>query len=187
MHQRKLVWPVVVPLACCLSGSPAPGGPQSTTYDCVANEPDERIAGCTQIINSGRARPRDRATAFYRRGQAYFQKEAYDRAIADFTSAIRLDPKDARVFNARGLAYREKDNPDAAIADFTSAIRLDPKNVRVYNHRGVAHGDKADFDRAIADYSAAIRLDPKYSIAYFNRAKEYRDYGQLERAIADLT
>ncbi|MBO0800454.1 MAG: tetratricopeptide repeat protein [Blastocatellia bacterium] len=32
----------------------------------------------------------------------------YDRAIADFDEAIRLNPKSADVYNSRGLAFADK-------------------------------------------------------------------------------
>jgi tetratricopeptide (TPR) repeat protein len=51
-----------------------------------------------------------------------------DRAIADYTQAIQLDPKSGRAYYGRGLVYRKKGDTDRAIADFTQAIKLDPKS-----------------------------------------------------------
>ena len=51
----------------------------------------------------------------------------HDKAIADLTEAIRLDPKHAIVYSDRGAAYRASGECDKAIADLTEAIRLDPK------------------------------------------------------------
>ena len=53
-------------------------------------------------------------------------KKEYDKAIADYTEAIRLDPKNARAYTNRGGLGRQEEY-DKAIADFTEAIRLDPK------------------------------------------------------------
>ena len=60
-------------------------------------------------------------------GRAYAKKGDYDKAIADYTEAIRLDPKNAEAYCNRGHAYEEKGDYDKAIADCTEAIRLDPK------------------------------------------------------------
>jgi tetratricopeptide (TPR) repeat protein len=49
-----------------------------------------------------------------------------DRAIADFTQVIRLNPTDAMAYNNRGKAYTDKKDYARAIADFTEALRLDP-------------------------------------------------------------
>src|SRR5262249_1166922 len=51
--------------------------------------------------------PKD-AAAYFKRGSAYRAKEDYDRAIMDYTEAIRLDPNSASAYNNRGLAYQDK-------------------------------------------------------------------------------
>jgi tetratricopeptide (TPR) repeat protein len=104
--------------------------------------------------------------AYNNRGIAWSHKKDYDRAIADFNEAIRLDPNDATAYNNRGWAWSNKKDYDRAIADYSEAIRLDPKYALAYNNRGWAWSNKKDYDRAIADYNEAIRLDPKFASAY---------------------
>jgi tetratricopeptide (TPR) repeat protein len=120
-------------------------------------------------------------------GDADLIKKDYDRAIADYTEAIRLDPTLAVTFSGRGSAYYEKHDYDRAVADQTEAIRIDPKLADAYLHRGWAYSyGKKDYDRAIADYTKAIQLDPSFLGAYFHRGWAYwdgkRDY---DHAIAD--
>ena len=144
--------------------------------------PDLMIDGCTAVIQSG-----PRAWAFNNRGSAYGRKGDYDRAIADSTEAIRLDPKDAHAYNNRGHAYYGKGDYDRAIGDYTEAIRLDPKDAKVFENRGVAYNLKGDFDRAIADSTEAIRLDPKFANAFNTRGNAYLRRAEYDRAIADYT
>jgi tetratricopeptide (TPR) repeat protein len=115
------------------------------------------------------------------------RKAVYDRVIADFSQAIRLDPNYATAYSNRGVAYKEKGDHDRAIADYSQAIRLDPNYATAYNNRGNAYSDKGDHDRAIADYSQAIRLDPNDAMAYNNRGIAYSDKGDHDRAIADYS
>jgi tetratricopeptide (TPR) repeat protein len=49
-----------------------------------------------------------------------------DRAIADYTEALRLDPKYTFAYYNRGDAYRYNGDLDRAIADYTEALRLVP-------------------------------------------------------------
>ena len=48
----------------------------------------------------------------------------YDKAIADYTVAIRLEPKDAQAYQNRGVAYEKKDEKAEAEEDFAQAKKL---------------------------------------------------------------
>jgi tetratricopeptide (TPR) repeat protein len=61
------------------------------------------------------------------RAEAHGDDGDRDKAIADYTEAIRLAPKCAEAYTNRGISYYEKGEQDKAIADYTEAIRLDPK------------------------------------------------------------
>ena len=62
-------------------------------------------------------------------------KKEYDKAIADYTQVIRLDPKYVFAYRERGIASK-KERDGKAIADFNEAIRLDPKYAFAYYDRG---------------------------------------------------
>ena len=146
---------------------------------------DERIAACTRAIKSGKLSNADLAATYYNRGIEWRNKRDNDRAIADYTEALRLDPKDASAYNNRGLIWRDKRDYDQAIADYGAAIRLRPKDASFYNNRGIAWRDKKDYDRAIADYTEAIRLKADYVFAYNNRGNAWSSKRDYDRAIAD--
>jgi tetratricopeptide (TPR) repeat protein len=84
----------------------------------------------------------------------------YDRAIADYTEAIRLAPTSAWAYCRRANAYLFKDEFDRVIADCDEAIRLDPTYAWAYCSRGHAFAAKGDFRSAIADLTEYLRLDP---------------------------
>ena len=54
------------------------------------------------------------ALAFYNRGLALRRKGEDERAIADFSQAIRFDPKNALAYYNRGIAYRSNGDIDHA-------------------------------------------------------------------------
>ncbi|MDR0304925.1 MAG: tetratricopeptide repeat protein [Chitinispirillales bacterium] len=70
----------------------------------------------------------NRAADHNNRGVEYLNKGDYDRAIADFNEAIRIDPNNAIVRGNRGNAYFMKNDYDRAIADFKEAIKLNPND-----------------------------------------------------------
>jgi tetratricopeptide (TPR) repeat protein len=77
----------------------------------------------------------------------------YDNAIADFTEAIRLDPKSAKVYSSgRADTYEHKGDHDKAIRDSIEAIRLDPNCTSAYNSLGIAYdGYAREMSRADAE------------------------------------
>ena len=123
-------------------------------------DPDLRIGACTWLLNSGRLAEKSISSAYNNRGNAYRRKGQYDRAIADHTQAIKLNPKYAGAYNNRGYAYDGKGEYDRAIADYGTAIGLNPKYAMAYKNRGNVYLRKGDHDAAMRDYNQAIALNP---------------------------
>jgi len=114
-------------------------------------------------------------------------KGQYDKAIADYTKAIELNPRDAKAYNNRGNAYGNKGQYDQAIADYTKAIELNPRDATTYYNRGMSYGkDKGQHDQAIADYTKAIELNPRFAAAYNNRGIAYYNKGEYDKAWEDV-
>ncbi len=124
----------------------------------------ELIAGMQKQATT----PEENAVILLCRGFAYGTKGDMDKAVADFTEAIRLDPKSPEAHFNRGNAFLRKGDLDKAIADFTESIRLDPRHAETFGGRGSSCRLKGNYDKAIADYTEAIRLAPVYSDNYFS-------------------
>ena len=124
-------------------------------------DPDTGIMACTEDINSGKWKGHNQAVSYFNRGNAYRRKGDQDRAIADNTQAISLDPKYAKAYYNRGYTYHGKGDNDRAIADYTQAISLDPKNSVAYFYRGRLNLYAGSLDKALADLSQASALAPK--------------------------
>src|SRR5438309_1450787 len=93
------------------------------------------------------------------RGAAHANQGEHDKAIADYTQAIQLDPKSVGAYYNRANSYDNKGDQARAIADYTQAIGLDPELVGAYVNRGNVYRQKREFDKAITDLTEAIRLD----------------------------
>ena len=109
-----------------------------------------------------------------------------DGAIADFTRAVELNPKDDAPYYNRAQAKRLKKDAAGAIADYTRAIDLGSTNPAAYNNRGNARAENNDRDGAIADYTRAIELKADYARAYYNRAVAKKEKGDATGAAADF-
>jgi tetratricopeptide (TPR) repeat protein len=127
------------------------------------------------------------AASFLKSGDSYLNRGDYDKAIADYTRAIEIDPRDAVAYENRGIAYTSKGDIDRAVADFTQAISIDPLYAGTYFNRGCAYDEQGDYDKAIADYTQTISIDPMFAGAYHNRGFDYNEKGDYDKAIADYT
>jgi len=72
---------------------------------CANGDPDIEIASCTTLAEGDAEPPGHRTIAFNNRGNAYFAKGDFDRAIEDYSHAIRLSPQFNAAFNNRANAY----------------------------------------------------------------------------------
>ena len=129
----------------------------------------------------------EKADTYHHQAYAYAMTGELDKAVADYSEAIRLDPKDARLYHGRAYVYARQGQLDKTIADCTEAIRLDPKLAPPYGNRGEAYVRKGELNKAIADFSELIRLAPTDVNAYLYRGIARGSMGDYDTAIADYT
>ena len=130
------------------------------------------------------------AEAFFNSGNASLEKKQYDRAISDFTEAIRLDPNYEGAYINRANAFSSKGNYDRAISDLNEAIRISADDSVAYFNRGWDYEELRNFDKAISDYSEAIRIEPDSGFAcfaYLKRGDVYNHNADYDKAISDYT
>jgi len=112
--------------------------------------------------------------------------ESVDKAIADFTEALRIDPNDLGSRSNRAMVYELKGDYDKAIVDENRVLRDNPGYARGYHLRGQTYEKKGDHDKAILDENIAIRLDPSNAGPYYAlRALAYEKKGDKAKAAAD--
>ena len=82
---------------------------------------------------------------YTQRGVIYQTIGEADRAILDYSDAIRLAPRETYPLINRGvLLYLRKDNNEGAIADLTAALKLKPCEVSAWANRGIVYKRKGD-------------------------------------------
>lgn len=86
--------------------------------------------------------------------------EHMEHAVADYTSAIELDPQYAKAYNNRGNAYASLGDAETAIADYDAALELDDTLSLAYFNRGLMYSRVADYEEAIADLEMYLELEP---------------------------
>ena len=126
------------------------------------------------------------ALALYRRGVALDALGQTDRALSDYTAAIRLKPAEPSAYFERGILLATRKRAyGRAIADFTRALELEPQNIDALLFRGDAYGQMGDFGHAFADLNRAVELAPTSARGYFYRGLANSRRGENRLALAD--
>ena len=159
----------------------------------VPNTPATAAApGSSVPVRSASATAREK----FDHGVSLASTDNLDGALADFSEAIRLDPKFSDAYVQRGQAMFKNGNADRAIADFTQALQIDPRNAGAFKARGMAMLYKGDDDGAIIDLTKAIQyaeIDPasipavEVFYARRSRASLYDRKQLYDRELIDLT
>jgi tetratricopeptide (TPR) repeat protein len=110
-----------------------------------------------------------------------------DRALADATEAIRLDPKNAASWVLQGSIQRQRGDAEKVAACAEAALQLDPGCADAYCLRAMVRQDAGDRERALEDYARAIELNPGCGDAYNNRALLLWQLHDSDRVIDDAT
>jgi tetratricopeptide (TPR) repeat protein len=113
----------------------------SGLYNEYLRDYDNAIAHYTQasaedadFSHYGGSTDEARAHAYHYRGRVYqWYNKDNAKAVADFTAALRLDPKIEMVRYRRALAYHDLKEYAKANADFTAARDLDPDYPNLLN------------------------------------------------------
>lgn len=143
---------------------------------------DQAIAACDRAV----ALKADFADAYILRGRAHAALNDQEHAVADFSAAIEIRPRDPQAPIERASAYIDQKNYAAAISDAASAIALDPKLARAYNLRGTALRALGQAQKAIEEFTRAAELEPNAD-NFYQRGATYQILGDHKRAILDFT
>jgi tetratricopeptide (TPR) repeat protein len=125
------------------------------------------------------------ANVYHARGYFYTARGQYQRAIENYSEAIRIKPDYAQAYYNRGVTYAAIGQHQHAVEDYDKAIRIRPNSAADYTSRGMVYNNLGQYQRAIEDYNKAIYLKPFYALTYNNRGNVYTNLGQYRRAIED--
>ena len=95
--------------------------------------------------------------ALTNRGFARGDREAQ---IADYSEAIRCNPRYYLAYYNRGNARHEAGDFAGAVADHSTVIALRPTDANAWNNRGWARQSLGDYAGAAADYTRALEFAP---------------------------
>lgn len=127
-----------------------PDGPIASE-DAPELEPDDlSIERLDQLLGE----PSPRPVYYGIRGELWKRNGDLERASADFSRLIELEPENARARSARGHCQLQMGSRQNALVDFTKALALDPDQQDARCSRAAIYLDLEAWDQALADFSA---------------------------------
>jgi tetratricopeptide (TPR) repeat protein len=108
-----------------------------------------------------------------------------DRAIADCSRALEIDPQCWIALSVRADVFAERD-PDRAIVDCDLGLKLNPGFVEFRRIRAVAQARKGNFTLALEDADEAIRMRPGIGRLHRLRATVLQSLRKHAQAATDL-
>lgn len=133
------------------------------------------FAGAVQRFSDSIA-IRESADAYMERGNAYENLQQTDRALADWSKALNLNPGLAAAYTARATHYRLAGDFAKALPDLEQSIQIDP-SVDGYFQRGQVYAALGDYQKAIEDYDRSILERREAPYVYLARSIAKRALG----------
>lgn len=143
------------------------------------------------------------ALPYWNRGQYLRKKGEVARALADYTTAVNVDPDNPELYNSRGKTYfdlastgkredpKTAENLQKALSDYNKSIELSEKKPKTQSealiNRGAAKGLSGQFEAALVDLNKGVALDPTNKNGYFNRSIVYYNLNNYDQAINDYS
>ena len=128
---------------------------------------------------------RNRSLIYYKRGNIFYTQKLYNRALQDYTHAIRIRPGYFRAYNARGNVFFTEKQYNRAIQDYTQALKFQPFYSIAYTNRANALWHSGNKIQALQDYSQAIQTDPNNATTYYNRGCAFFQLARYQEALKD--
>jgi tetratricopeptide (TPR) repeat protein len=134
--------------------------------------------------------------AYNNRASSYYDRGEYEKALADYDSALRGPPLLGRAhankrrsayFNDRAITYVRLGRYAEALADESQAIGLRPTQASYYFNRGNIYFLTGRYPEARDDIDRAIAVSLVPAPAYFKkRGLVYRRLGMEDQALEDM-
>ena len=135
----------------------------------------------TQLID----RHPNSAADYNNRGLIYFQSGEMDLAIADYNTALQLNPHLDNAYNNRANYYAAEGKLAKAIEDYEIALDLNPTNIRAWINQGITFRQMGQYSQALDNFDFALHLGQLAGNIYAERGRTYHLWGDWNCAIAD--
>lgn len=154
----------------------------SSAADCLSDDNERRIAGCTVIIDNPATPPLDRSNALAIRGLALSIKGQLDRAIEDYDASLAINPNSPSALNNRAWAFYRSGRGTEGLPDVERSLMLNPESEHSWDTRAHIRQLMGNVEGALRDYEMAIHLGGERMIKLYQCGLAERGHyrGQMD-------
>lgn len=116
-------------------------------------------------------------------GISYGENKMYDKAFADFNTAIKIDSTSNEAYNNLGMYQTNAGLLNEAVKSLNKSIELKANNKNARYNLGNVYAHAGDYHTAIKQYELAIQIDPAYGDAYNNMGNSYAALKDFKNAL----
>ena len=124
--------------------------------------------------------------AYETRARIYCELKDTIKALADYSTAIKVSPEEDDAYEKRAQIYYEQKEFDLADADYRQLIKLDQGGVMGYMGIGRNRNAQKLWDEAIEQFTHVANLYNDYASAYSFRAEAYMGKEKWPEATDDI-
>ena len=119
-------------------------------------------------------------------GAALASRGAFDEAIAEFRTALRLAPEAAKPHWHLGSALLSRGKREEAVAHLRKSVELDPSNGQAHYDLAIVLLQERELDEAVEHLHATLQLIPGLVGAHNNLGIALASQGKLDEAIGQF-
>lgn len=154
---------------------------------CTKGYGSEVVEGCTALIDSRKFNGAQLSDLFNNRGVGYSQNGDREKALDDFSTAQKINVRNARAFRNAALELTYLERFDEAIEKISVAIKLEPSSMLNYGVRAEIYERANNLEEAIKSHTEVISREKNVATHYHARATIYAKLSRFEEALEDYT
>ena len=129
----------------------------------------------------------DLADVYNMIGLSYADLQDYEKALTNYQSALKADPKDFRVMTNMGISYRLSRQYEKAEESYRNALAVNPDYPEAHSSLGTLYIIIEKPAEAIPCFERALEIKPTLAVTHGNLALAYAMVGRFEDAEASIT
>ncbi len=129
------------------------------------------------------------ADSYQHQGNQIEAMKYFQKAIADYDQAIKINSDNISAYRNRGRTYKALGYSESALKDFLEIVNRNPEELESYSQLTDALNDLKDQEKALYYYDQLIQSQPKNAVftarLHWSRGKLYKEQKNYQQAISD--